>query len=200
MRPVKSNNCGIGGKRDKNDRRRVALIRRGRLRSRSARTQRAAVVYNSLKSHCFSRLVDLYGKPSGDNVHVLVPCAACGSFMLFDQMDLDHIHGRHGHQAGELDRFLDPTNWQFLCRLCHIVKTDDGPVDYAAVSLPDWKRDMVALRDSVIYQLPPTPPSWSRTQILEAFNKVLDVVTVATCAECGSLKCECQDDGEEPED
>ena len=110
---------------------------------------RLVVAYNLIKGFAKDRLLHHYG------IDGFVPCACCGSLMLPQDLDPDHIHGRHGENPGELRRLIDPGNLQYVCRSCHHIITN-GPfkIDVVAKNLPLWKADMLVLRSRVMTHRP----------------------------------------------
>jgi len=173
----------MGCKRDPNEPRK-GLKRTGRIRPKSKTRRREDKTYALVKRFGLGALVALYGKPDGTGRVVMAPCACCKNYFHVSHLEPDHILGRHGERHGELDRFWDPGNLQYLCHTCHEQKTNRrGPVlavfqdqDYATRNLPFWKSGMLDLRTRFITALSPiygTSARWTSHEQAEVIAAVL---------------------------
>ncbi len=155
-------------------------MRVAQLKSLSENQGRKLRVYVAIRAFALSRWAALYGKPNGDESGVSAPCACCGSYFPTDYkkypvsaLQCDHINGRHGHAPWDLDRLIDPSNFQFLCFLCHCAKT--YKIDHADHDWKIWKTEMLDLRLRIYEQRPLLAGSmkWPIETQMEAVLKVL---------------------------
>jgi len=123
MRPDKSNNCGIGGKRQPGTH--PKGLRRGKpLAKISARRKKDDPVYKSVKSFLWSALCIKNGQPTGDSENVRVMCqCGCGNCITKASAEPHHVFGRAVTMPNGLKSYWAPTGIFFLTHECHLRET-----------------------------------------------------------------------------